>query len=392
MSPRTGRVVELALDLKPLRAPEIARDEVVYLVLRRRGRPVGRLVVDGSRGPTGGSLLAQAVAAASEAIAAFDAESGIPHRDPAAASRVSVIVATRNRQDDLRACLDALRALDPRPGEVVVVDSASDDPHAAAVIARTAGARLVRCDRPGLSRARNAGAAAARGDILAFIDDDCRVDAGWLAALLRGFEDPRVHAVTGSFVPTELSTPAQLLFLDYSHMDRRGAVPRRFSRERRESRHWPFDTWRAGSGGNLAVRAATFRKRGGFRPDLGLGTAALGGEDLFFLWSTIEAGGDVVYRADAMVAHRHHRDLPALHRVMFGYGAGHEAYVQAAVRAGASQAGARVYRASVVYDRAKRLAHALVTLRAARARLVLRELAGMLAGLRLAKRARQESA
>jgi hypothetical protein len=93
-----------------------------------------------------------------------------------------------------------------------------------------------------------------------------------------------------------------------------------------------------------------------------------------------------------MVAHRHHRDLPALHRVMFGYGAGHEAYVQAAVRAGAPQAAARVYRASVAYDRAKRLAHAVLTLRPARAGLVLRELAGMLAGSRLAKRARQESA
>jgi glycosyltransferase involved in cell wall biosynthesis len=385
-------VVELALDLKPLRAPEIARDEVVYLVLRRRGRPVGRLVLHGSRRLTGAALLAQAEATASEAVAAFDAESRVSPPALPAPSRVSVIIATRNRQEDLRACLAALHALDPRPGEVVIVDSASDDPHTMAVLARTAGARLVRCDRPGLSRARNAGAAAARGEILAFLDDDCRVDAGWLKALLRGFEDPRVHAVTGSFVPTELSTRAQLLFLDYSHMDRRGAVPRRYSREHRESRHWPLDTWRAGSGGNLAVRAAAFRNRGGFRPDLGLGTEARGGEDLFFLWSTLEAGGDVVYRADAMVAHRHHRDLPALHRVMFGYGAGHEAYVQAAVRAGASQAAARVYRASVAYDRAKRLAQALLTLRPARAGLVLRELAGMLAGSRLAKRARQESA
>jgi glycosyltransferase involved in cell wall biosynthesis len=391
--PRHGRVLDFALDLKPLRAPDIARDEVVYLVLRRRGRPVGRLVVDGSRVGSGSELMAAAHAAAVPGTIALDAEAGAPRRAPVPApSRVSVVVATRNRPEDLRACLGALGALDPRPGEIVVVDSASDDPTAVAMIARAGGARLIRCDRPGLSRARNAGAVAAAGEILAFLDDDCRVETGWLAAVLRGFEDERVHAVTGSFVPAELSTRAQILFLEYSHMDRRGMIPHRYGRGHRESRHWPLDAWRAGSGGNLAVRASALRARGGFRPDLGLGTPTRGGEDLFFLWSTIHAGGDVVYRADAMVSHRHHRDIRDLHRVMFGYGAGHEAYLQAAVRAGAGRAGAAVYRASVLFDRVKRLARAVIGLRHEHAGLVVRELAGMLAGPRLARRSRQEPA
>jgi O-antigen biosynthesis protein len=390
-SPRTGRVIELALDLKPLRPPEIGPHEMAYIVLRHRGRAVGRLLVDGSRGPHGMALLAEARALAAEGIAAADAESGVVRlaAGPAAAA-VSVVIATRNRPDDLRSCLAAVRAQIPAPGEIVVADSASDDPAQVAVIAREAGARLVRCDRAGLSRARNAGASAARGAVLAFLDDDCRADAGWLAGIVHGFEDAGVDAVTGSFAPSELATWPQILFLEYAHMDRRGALPRRFTRSRAESRHWPLDAWRMGSGGNLAIRAEAFRARGGFRPDLGLGTPALGGEDLYLLWSTIHAGRDVVYRSDAMAWHRHHRGLDALRRVMFGYGAGHAAFVRAAVRAGAPKARAVVYVASFWYDRLKRLGRALLTGRPARVGLVLREAAGMLAGMRLGRRAERE--
>lgn len=390
-APRTGRVIELALDLRPLRAPEIARDELLYLVLRHRGRAVGRLIVDGARGPHGAALLAEARAVAAEGIAAADAESGVVRLTPGPkAGAVSVIIATRNRPDDLRACLAALRAQDPRPGEIIVADSASDDPVQVGVIARENGARLVRCDRAGLSRARNAGALAARGEILAFLDDDCRADAGWLAGLARGFEDPAVDAVAGSFAPSELATWPQILYLEYAHMDRRGSLPRRFTRARAESRHWPLDAWRMGSGGNLAIRAEAFRARGGFRPDLGLGTPARGGEDLYLLWSTIHAGRDVVYRSDAMAWHRHHRGLDALHRVMFGYGAGHAAFIRAAVRAGAPRWRAAVYVASFWYDRLKRLARALATGRPARVGLVVREGAGMLSGARLGRAAERE--
>lgn len=393
MSAASGRVVDWALDVEPLRAPEVAPGEIVYFLLRHGGRPVGRLVVDGARGPTGDALVAAARDAAAPGIAAASAEARISRtsRAPAPGS-ISVVVATRNRADDLRAALGALSDLDPRPGEIVVVDSASDDSRAVAAVAGQAGARLVRCDRPGLSLARNAGAAAARGAIVAFLDDDCRVDPGWLGAIARGFEDPGVHAVAGSYAPSELGTRAQILFLRYAHMDRRGATAARFSRTSSPSKHWPLDAWRMGSGGNLAVRAEALRAQGGFRTDLGLGTPALGGEDLYFLWSTIRDGGDVVYRADAMAWHRHHRDLAALRRVMFGYGAGHAAYLRAAVVAGAPKAAARFYQASVVYDRVKRFLGAAATAEPAVAGLVLREAWGMFRGGSLGRRATDEQA
>jgi glycosyltransferase involved in cell wall biosynthesis len=377
-------VLELDLDGEPLAPPQIGADEIAYIVLRRGGRFVGRLIVDGSSAPGPDELLARAGAAAAGAA------EPLRHGPIPRAGELSVVIATRNRPADLRACLAALSRQEAAPLEIVVADSASDDPVAVESVAREAGARLVRCERRGLSLARNAGAAAARGSILAFLDDDCRVDAGWLAGLLRGFEDEGVGVVTGSFAPLELETEAQRLFLEYAHMDRRGAVPHRFSRGVPMSRHWPLDAWRMGSGGNIAVRAEAFRSIGGFRLDLGLGTPAHGGEDLFLLWSAIRGGRDVVYRADAMAWHRHHRGLPSLRRVMFGYGAGHAAYLRAAVRAGASRRQAAVYAASVWYDRLKRLARAVGRGQVARAALVLREGAGLIAGRRLGRRAERE--
>jgi glycosyltransferase involved in cell wall biosynthesis len=90
-----------------------------------------------------------------------------------AAPELSVVVPVRDGQATLPALLDSLAAQDFPAGrfEIVVVDSASRD--ASAEVAERRGARLVRVPTPGRARARNAGAAAARGGALAFVDADC---------------------------------------------------------------------------------------------------------------------------------------------------------------------------------------------------------------------------
>ena len=177
MTRRRGRILELALDAPPPSVPLASPGEVVYVVLRRGGRPVGRLLVDDGDGPVGAGWLERVAAASADGIAAAEVEADI-EPSPLGAADVSVVIATRNRPEDLSTCLAALRALAPPPGEIVVADSASDDPAATARVAEESGARLVRCDRAGLSLARNTGAAAARGSLIAFLDDDCRADAG----------------------------------------------------------------------------------------------------------------------------------------------------------------------------------------------------------------------
>jgi GT2 family glycosyltransferase len=400
-APSAARVVEIDLSTSPPAPPEMAGAEMVYVLLRWQGRPVGRMILEGGKPIPASRFRWEAVEAAAAGMAAARAESagpgeplhvpGRPATGGLEPAGVSVVVATRDRPGDLDACLEAITGLTPPPGEIVVADSASRLAEETAEVAAKHGARLARQERAGLSLARNAGARQARGEVVAFLDDDCRVDAGWLKAICAGFEDDEVAAVTGQLLPMELATEAQRVFTRYFHMDRRGWVPRRFEAGMQPSPYWPLDSWRMGSGGNLAVRRAVLLDEGGFHTGLGLGTPARGGEDLFFLWRLMGRGAEVVYRPDAMAWHRHHREWMELERVLFGYGVGHSAYLRAARKAGARTRSIVLYSLSFALDRCLRLAGSLTGQTPVPAGLVLRELAGSVAGPFLGRRAEREA-
>ena len=118
---------------------------------------------------------------------------------------ISVIVCTRNRGSVLDQCLQRFAWMEVPPGlswEIVVVDNNSTDNTESVVrgFAERSGldVRYV-CERkPGGSHAHNAGIAAARGKILAFTDDDCMVDKGWMGAVAKEFEsDPGLAGIGG---------------------------------------------------------------------------------------------------------------------------------------------------------------------------------------------------
>ena len=97
----------------------------------------------------------------------------------------TVIVPHLNQQVALDACLDSLcsQSVDCSVFEVIVVDNGSDTlPDLAAD--RHPNVRLLEEPQPGPGLARNRGVAAARGDILCFIDGDCRADHRWLERAL----------------------------------------------------------------------------------------------------------------------------------------------------------------------------------------------------------------
>lgn len=127
---------------------------------------------------------------------------------------VSVVLSTVNRAPLLGAALDSL--LDQRSGaasyEVVVVDNNSTDDTRALVTGRQprSGGRLryVFERQPGLSHARNAGIAAASGDVVAFTDDDVRVAANWIEAIEHAFDaHPDVDCLGGRTLPVWPSDP-----------------------------------------------------------------------------------------------------------------------------------------------------------------------------------------
>ena len=128
--------------------------------------------------------------------------------------RISVCVFTRNRARHLGLALTALlRVLPPEDDEIeiLVVDNASSDETASAIVAAARGDRRIRhLFEPygGVARARNTAFRLAQGSIVACIDDDVRPQAGWLEALAAPIEAGSADAVAGRIVlPQELSPP-----------------------------------------------------------------------------------------------------------------------------------------------------------------------------------------
>lgn len=212
----------------------------------------------------------------------------------------SVIVCTRNRAQALRECLGAIDSdRSVVAAEVVIVDNGSVD-HTPKVLDEAVERsqrplRVVAHPIPGLSRARNAGVAAARGSVLVFTDDDVRVTNGWLDALV-GSMGPGVGAVGGRIIPDftdgqprwlcGYTSPATLV--DY------GTVA------------FDMDEGRLPLGANMAIRADLLRPRlpSPFHERLGhTGQVGLGWEE-FLLLAEIARTYRVVYQPSAVVAHR----------------------------------------------------------------------------------------
>lgn len=118
------------------------------------------------------------------------------------ARKTSVIVCayTLDRWEGLVDAIRSLQLQEPPPLEVIVVIDHNGE------LLRKArqldGCRVIANDRGrGLSGARNSGLAAARGDIVAFMDDDARAQPAWIGTLTAAFGDESVIGAGGTVVP-----------------------------------------------------------------------------------------------------------------------------------------------------------------------------------------------
>jgi O-antigen biosynthesis protein len=241
---------------------------------------------------------------------------------------VSVVVATRDRPDDLERCLRSLvsqRA--SRRVEIVVVDNNPSSGLTRRVAQRFADVVVVDEPRPGLSYARNRGIAAATGDIIAMTDDDVTCPAEWIERIAVPFRRGDVMIVTGNVLPAELATSAQRMFEAYGGLGR-GWQPRIVDA------HWfgqfrrAVPTWRLGCTANAAFRRSIFAN-----PAIGLMDEALGAgtptgcsEDTYLFYRVLKAGYAIAYEPDAFVWHKHRSSMSALRRQIYSYAKGHAAY------------------------------------------------------------------
>lgn len=216
---------------------------------------------------------------------------------------MTVVVATRNRPDQLRQALAAIAAAVASETDVLVVDSAGDTP-ATREVAADAGARYVRAEQPGLSVARNVGLASTDAVVVAFTDDDCRPRPGWLEPLTTPFSDPQVGFVTGRVVGAGEGTAADVT----------GIAALRWS--------WPDDPLHMGSGANMALRRAAAVEVGGFDAALGAGAPVPSGEDHDLFLRALHAGWQGRHAPASVVDHDDRRSRWQTVRLCYGYGVG----------------------------------------------------------------------
>jgi glycosyltransferase involved in cell wall biosynthesis len=216
----------------------------------------------------------------------------------------SVIVPTHNRIGVLPNCLEHVvkQEYPPEDFEIVVVDNGCTDGTAEFLDRLRAGRpdrpaiRVVREERLGASVARNAGIAAALGQVLAFTEDDAWPHPGWLAAYDRAFARADVWSAGGpielvftSPVPSWCSPPL------YPYL---GAFDRGGRDEAMTYNEYP-------RGGNMAFRQRAFEEAGTFSPRFGrLGRSLRTGEEIEMGWRLEQRGRAIVYVPDALVYHR----------------------------------------------------------------------------------------
>ncbi|MFI7500586.1 glycosyltransferase [Streptomyces sp. NPDC049687] len=305
-------------------SPPITYGEVFVLV-KRGGRPVGTLLGQVPEGADPRAVLTDlAVRTAGEPPPAPTVPSVVP---------ATVVIATRERSEQLAHALDSLLAQDHPDFEILVVDNAPVTDATRDLVMRKYAERVryVTEPVPGLAVAHNRGIEAAHGEVIAFTDDDVVADPRWLTELTAPFAaDPRLGCATGLILPARLRTPAQVLLESHGGFAK-GFAPRTYdpADPPADEPLFPFTAGRFGSGANMAFRTDVLRAVGGFDPATGAGTLARGGDDLYGFVRVLAEGHRLHYTPYALVWHHHRETWRDLETQAYGYGAGLTAYLTA---------------------------------------------------------------
>ncbi len=228
-----------------------------------------------------------------------------PRPEPDLHPPIGVVVPTRDRPDGLALTLDALGS----NVDVVVVDDASGDPGAVSfVVSSRPRTRIIRrAQKGGPAAARNQGWLATSAAIVAFVDADCRPDAGWLEALAGHFRDPAVGAVAPRVLArTTDEAPGWLNAYERGHSPLDLGPSPGPVRPRSRIGYVPTAA--------LLVRRHALVELGGFDEALSAG------EDVDLIWRLDAAGWRVRYDPSVSVSHPVRPTAVSWARQRFTYG------------------------------------------------------------------------
>jgi glycosyltransferase involved in cell wall biosynthesis len=233
----------------------------------------------------------------------------------------SIIVPTFNRPFTLARCLQSLARLDyPRDRfEVIVVDDGSKSPAESAVSSFCNQLNITLITQPhgGPAIARNNGAKHARGQLLAFTDDDCTPAADWLKTIAVRLNGPPGNMIGGRTFNVLLHNPystASDLLIRYLYAYY-NANP---------------DRARFFTSNNLALPKDSFHRIGGFN----MLFRRAGGEDREFCERWLRLGFRMAYAPEVLIYHAHPLGLHSFWRQQFNYGCGAFRFHQLRARLG----------------------------------------------------------
>jgi hypothetical protein len=218
---------------------------------------------------------------------------------PLPAPRVSVVVCAYNAAATLDECLDALLRLNYPDYEVVVVDDGSTD-RTAEVLAGFPAVRVIRQENRGLAAARNAGLAAATGEVVAYTDADCAADPDWLMLLVGRLTDAKAAGAGGPNLSPDDGWLAACVAAAPGQ-------PHEMLEPDGGAEHLP--------GCNMAFWRDDLEEIGGFDPRF-----RTAGDDVDVCWRLLDAGRRLAFAPAAVVWH-HRRPSPRAYlRQQAGYG------------------------------------------------------------------------
>jgi glycosyltransferase involved in cell wall biosynthesis len=224
----------------------------------------------------------------------------MPHAAMTPTCRVSVVVCSYNGGATLDECLHSLLQLDYPDYEVILVDDGSTD-GTREIAARYPQVRYIHQENHGLSVARNVGAEAATGDIVAYTDSDCVADELWLLQLVTAMESQQVEAIGGPNVtPTGDNWTARCVAVSPGN-------PSHVMLDDVQAEHVP--------GCNMAFRRDRLLELGGFDPQF-----RQAGDDVDVCWRFLDAGLRIGYAPSALVWHHRRNTVRAYCKQQKGYG------------------------------------------------------------------------
>jgi GT2 family glycosyltransferase len=212
---------------------------------------------------------------------------------------ISVVVCSYNGKRTICGCLDGLQKLEYPNYEVIVVNDGSTD--GTGTVAAEYGFKVINTENRGLSSARNTGMEAAKGEIIAYIDDDARPDPHWLTYLAATFLTTAHAAVGGpnlapphdgpiaECVANAPGGPIHVLLTDH------------------EAEHIP--------GCNMAFRKNALKAVGGFDTRF-----RIAGDDVDVCWRIQQQGWTLGFSPAAMVWHHRRNSVKAYWKQQRNYG------------------------------------------------------------------------